>query len=151
MQSHGTPGTTRRCRPNQSTRRVPPTCKSVQQTKISTITKENSVGPRNWTTTECPEITSRKIAKTSARWNQGNRKIYGRTPTTRNNQSWQRTLHSQLLLHKEGGRKTTTSARLPTPKQIHKEEQECVPTNPPSNRQAGRMHPIHKVQHKMGV
>ena len=48
-------------------------------------------------------------------------------------------------------KKATTSTRLPTPKQIYQEKQKCIPVNPPGNRQAGGMHSVHEVRHKMGI
>ena len=151
VQGYSPPGTTRRCRPNQSTRRSPPPHQSAQWTKIPTITEKNGMGSHNWTITECSEIAGRKAAQTSLRWNQRNWEVHSRTFTTRTDQSRQRTVCSQLLLCKESRWKTTTSTRLLTPKQVHQEELKCVPTNSPSNQPTGRMNPVHKVRHKMGI
>ena len=145
VQSHGPPWATRGCRPNEGAWGIPPPCQSVQWTKIPTSTKENCVGPCNWTTAKCPEITSRKAAKTSSRWNSGDRQVYGGTPTIRNHQARKRTIRGQLFLRKEGRRETTTSTRLLTTEQIYEEKPKHIPTNSPSNWQTSRMHPVYKI------
>ena len=101
MPGHHPPRTPRRCRFNQSTWRIPSLWESLQQTKIPKVAKENSMGPCNWTTTKCPEITGRKTTQTSPRQDQGNRKIYHRTLIKGHNQGGKRTICSQLLLRKE--------------------------------------------------
>ena len=118
---------------------------------IPMTAKENSMGSHNWTTTKCPKITGRKTAQTSPGWNQGNQKVHSRTPTNRHNQGRQRTICSKLLLCKESRWETMTSSRLPSTKQIHEEELKHIPTNPTSDRPISGMHPVYKIQHKMGV
>ena len=43
------------------------------------------------------------------------------------------------------------STRLPTSKQVYKKESEHIPTNSPSDRSTGRVYPVYKIRHKMGI
>ena len=134
-----------------SPKRIPKTQQSIQWSQIPKTSPVNCMGPHHRVTTRSTKHSPRETTSTHPRRKRQNAQVCARTPQQRDNLHIQVTLCGQLLLHEEKGWKTTTSTRLPTHKQMDKEEQECVPSHSSSHQLSQWMHQVYNCRHLLGV
>ena len=87
------------------------------------------MGPRNRIALERPSHTPHTTNPSRSERKRGDAQVCGGTPKKRHDLRVEKSLCSQLLLHKEEGWQTTTGAGLQINQQMDKKEPKRLPTN----------------------
>ena len=135
---------------HSSPKRVLKTQQSIQWGWIPKTSPVNCMGPHYRIATRSTKYSPRKTTPTHPRRKKWDAQIHARTPQKRDNLHIQITLCGQLLCEEKGW-KTMTSTRLPTHKQMDKEEQECIPSHSSSHWLPQWMHQVYNCRHLLGV
>jgi hypothetical protein len=135
----------------RSTETICTVYQSLQRRRIPQLPTNMHLGPRNRVKTRCPRHHTQENILTIADRTRRNPQVHQRTPEVRNHLTIKRTICSPFLLHQEERQQTTPSTRLPKTQRMDYLQPLTITPYPPTHRQTKRVHPLHQIQHMLGI